>query len=352
MGGDRYPAFRAAAVQAAPVFLDRDATVEKACALIEQAAATGASLVVFPEVFVPAYPLWSFLFSPMDTHHFFRRLFENSVRVPSPQTEKLCEAARKCEVYVSIGINEKTDQSMGAIWNTNLIIDRRGRLVLKHRKLVPTFAEKLSWANGDGSGLRVVATDIGRLGALICGENTNPLARFALLAQGEQVHVATYPPAFPFRRPGAKHNYDLRDAIRIRSAAHSFEGKVFTIVASGALDEETVAAVAGGDASKREILLESPKPISLILNPNGEVIAGPLETSEGVVVGEIDVAESIEHKQVHDVVGGYNRFDVFSFRLNASPNQPIEIRSGVSPVEDVGLEGEGEGGSRAFSVPE
>ncbi|MBI4591750.1 MAG: hypothetical protein HY725_23235 [Candidatus Rokubacteria bacterium] len=177
MGGDRYPAFRAAAVQAAPVFLDRDATIEKACALIEQAASKGASLIVLPEVFVPAYPLWSFLFPPTDTHHFFRRLFENAVRVPSPQTDKLCEAARRCEAYVSIGINEKTDQSMGAIWNTNLIIDRRGRLLLKHRKLVPTFVEKLSWANGDGSGLRVVATDVGRVGALICGENTNPLAR-------------------------------------------------------------------------------------------------------------------------------------------------------------------------------
>lgn len=335
MGGDRYPAFRAAAVQAAPVFLDRDATVEKACALIEQAAATGASLVVFPEVFVPAYPLWSFLFSPMDTHHFFRRLFENSVRVPSPQTEKLCEAARKCEVYVSIGINEKTDQSMGAIWNTNLIIDRRGRLVLKHRKLVPTFVEKLSWANGDGSGLRVVSSDIGRIGMLICGENTNPLARFALLAQGEQVHLSTYPPAFPFRRPGAKHNYDLRDAIRIRAAAHSFEGKVFTIVASGALDEETVSIVAGGDASKREILLESPKPISVILNPNGEIIAGPLDTPEGIVIGEIDISESIEYKQIHDVVGYYNRFDVFSFRLNASSHHPIDIRSGSASVEEI-----------------
>jgi len=336
MGGDTYPKFLAAAVQAAPVFLDRDATIEKACKLIEEAASKGAELVVFPEVFVPAYPLWSFLFPPMDTHHFFRRLFENAVRVPSPQTEKLCEVARKCGVYVSIGINEKADQSMGAIWNANLIIDRWGKIALKHRKLVPTFADKLSWANGDGSGLRVVPSDLGRLGALICGENTNPLARFALLAQGEQVHISTYPPTFPFRRPGAKYNYDLGDAIRIRAGAHSFEGKVFTIVASGALDKDAVSAVAGGDSVKEEFLLHSSKPISVIINPNGEVVAGPLDTAEGMVIGEVDISESIEYKQIHDVVGYYNRFDVFSLRLNALHHQPIDIRLGGAVGEDKG----------------
>jgi nitrilase/aliphatic nitrilase len=192
----------------------------------------------------------------------------------------------------------------------------------------------MSWANGDGSGLRVVASELGRIGALICGENTNPLARFALLAQGEQVHISTYPPAFPFRRPGSKHNYDLRDAIRIRAAAHSFEGKVFTIVASGALDEETISVVAGGDTGKREVLRDTPKPVTIILNPNGEVIAGPSPTPEGVVVGEIDIAESIEYKQIHDVVGYYNRFDVFSFQLNQSPQRPIDVRSGGSAVAE------------------
>lgn len=334
MGGDTYPKFRAAAVQAASVFLDRDATVEKACKLIDEAASKGAELVVFPEVFVPAYPLWSFLFPPTDTHHFFRRLFENSVRVPSPQSDKLCETAGKCGVYVSIGINEKADQSMGAIWNANLLIDRRGKIVLRHRKLVPTFVEKLSWANGDGSGLRVVPTDIGRIGALICGENTNPLARFALLAQGEQVHISTYPPTFPFRRPGAKQNYDLGDAIRIRAGAHSFEGKVFTIVSSGVLDKEAVSVVAAGDSAREDILLQSSKPISVIINPNGEVVAGPLDTPEGMVIGEIDISESIEYKQIHDVVGYYNRFDVFSFRLNAARHQPIDISLGGSSREE------------------
>mgnify|MGYP000120849108 CR=1 FL=1 len=334
MSGDTYPIFKAAAVQAAPVFLDRDATIDKACALIERAAALGAELVVFPEVFVPAYPLWSFLYPPMETHGFFHRLFRNAVKVPSPQTDKLGETARRCGVIVSIGVNEKTDVSMGAIWNANLIFDHTGAIVHRHRKLVPTFVEKLSWANGDGSGLRTVDTRVGRLGLLICGENTNPLARFALLAQGEQVHLSTYPPAFPARRPGAQGEYDLGHAIRVRAGAHSFEGKVFTVVASGALDELTVKEVAQGDDEKRAILQKTPRPVSVILNPNADVIAGPLDEPEGIVVGEIDINQIVEWKQIHDVVGYYNRFDIFRLRVNRAPNRPLEI-----------VDGDAEGGS-------
>ncbi len=325
MRGDTYPVFKAAAVQAAPVFLDRDATIDKACVLVERAAALGAALVVFPEVFVPAYPLWSFLYPPLETHAFFRRLFRNAVQVPSPQTRKLGEAARRSGVIVSIGVNEKTDVSMGAMWNANLIFGRDGALIHHHRKLVPTFAEKLSWANGDGAGLRPVATDLGRLGVLICGENTNPLARFALLAQGEQVHISTYPPAFPARRPGAAGEYDLGHAIRVRAGAHSFEGKIFTIVASGALDEAAIREVAQGDDEKRAILAKTPRPVSVILDPNADVVAGPLDEPEGIVVGEVDVNQSIEWKQIHDVVGYYNRFDVFRLRLNRAPNRPLEV---------------------------
>jgi predicted amidohydrolase len=188
--------------------------------------------------------------------------------------------------------------------------------------------EKLSWANGDGAGLRVVSTDIGRLGVLICGENTNPLARFALLAQGEQIHIASYPPAFPFRRPGQARNYDLRQAILIRAGAHSFEGKVFTVVASGVVDERTLQEVCGDDQEKRGVLVATHHPLSVVINPNGEVVGGPLEDEEGIVTAEIDVAESIEWKQVHDITGGYNRFDVFQLRLNTTPNQPLS--SGVA----------------------
>lgn len=325
MPGDRYPRFRAAAVQAAPVFLDRDATIDKAVQLIDEAARRGAELVVFPEVWVPAYPVWTLVYAPMDNHEFFRRLFDNSVKVPSPATEHIAAAARRAGVYVSIGINEKSDVSMGAIWNSNLLFDRQGRLIHHHRKLVPTFAEKLAWASGDGAGLRVVETDLGRLGVLLCGENTNPLARYALLAQGEQVHLSTWPPLFPFKRPGAAQNYDLRQATLIRTAAHSVEGKVFTIVAAGVWDAAATDIVAGERADIREVLERTPKAASMIINPNGEILAQLPPGEEGFALADLDLGESILYKQIHDIVGYYNRFDIFDFRLNRAPQRPITI---------------------------
>jgi predicted amidohydrolase len=197
------------------------------------------------------------------------------------------------------------------MWNTNLLFDADGTLLNRHRKLVPTWAEKLTWANGDASNLRVEQTELAKLGMLICGENTNTLARFALLAQGEQVHIASYPPAWPVRRPGANQNYNLTDAIRIRSAAHAFEGKVFNVVASCALDEQAISEVSQGDAEVRRILASAPPATSMILGPQGELLAEPHVDGEGMVVAEIDISLSIEQKQIHDIVGSYNRFDVF-----------------------------------------
>jgi nitrilase/aliphatic nitrilase len=160
---------------------------------------------------------------------------------------------------------------------------------------------------------------------LICGENTNTLARFALLALGEQVHIATYPPAWPFRRPGANQDYNLTDAIRIRSAAHAFEGKVFNVVASCALDEQAISEVAKGDAELRRILAAAPPATSMILGPQGELLGEPHVGGEGMVVADIDISRSIELKQIHDIVGSYNRFDVFRLTVDQRPNRPITV---------------------------
>jgi predicted amidohydrolase len=226
--------------------------------------------VVFGESFIPAFPLWDMLYAPVDQHAFYRRLFENAVEIPGPQVEQLGAIARRHGVVLSVGVTEKGPISMGAMWNTNLIFGTDGRLLNRHRKLVPTWAEKLTWSNGDASHLRVERTAVGRLGTLICGENTNTLARFALLAQGEQVHIATYPPAWPTRRPGANMAYNLTDAIRIRSAAHAFEGKVFNIVSSCALDERTIDEVSQGNSDVRSILNSAPPSASMILGPQAK----------------------------------------------------------------------------------
>ncbi|HTT06827.1 MAG TPA: carbon-nitrogen hydrolase family protein [Steroidobacteraceae bacterium] len=325
MPGDVYPRFRAAAVQAAPVFLDRDATIVRLEQWVGKAKDSGADLVVFGESYIPGFPLWNMLHAPIDQHVFYRRLFDNALAVPGPQVEQLGEIARRHGVVLSVGVTEKGAISMGAMWNTNLLFDSDGRLLNRHRKLVPTWAEKLSWADGDASNLRVEQTSTARLGALICGENTNTLARFALLAQGEQVHIATYPPAWPTRRPGAARHYDLTEAIRIRSAAHAFEGKVFNVVAACALDEQTIEDVAQGNDDVRNLLASAPPAASMILGPDGRLIAEPQVAGEGLVVAEIDVSLSIEQKQFHDLVGSYNRFDIFRLTVDQRPHQPISL---------------------------
>jgi nitrilase len=335
-------------VQAAPAFLDREGTIAKLENWVAKAKSAGAELVVFGESYIPAFPLWNMLYAPVDQHAFYRRLFDNAIVVPGPHVEQLGDIARRQRVVLSVGVTEKGAVSMGAMWNTNLLFDTDGRLLNRHRKLVPTWAEKLTWANGDASNLRVETTAVARLGALVCGENTNTLARSALLAQGEQVHIASYPPAWPTRRPGASQNYNLTEAIRIRSAAHAFEGKVFNIVASCALDDQTIDQVSQGDDEVWRILTSAAPATSMILGPQGELLAKAQVGGEGMVMAEIDVSLSIEQKQFHDIVGYYNRFDIFRLTVDQRPNRPIALirdeSEGKAPVHPADASGEDSSG--------
>jgi nitrilase len=317
-----YPRFKVAACHAASVFLDAAKTADKACDLIVEAARNGAKLVVFPESFIPGFPIWAALQAPIHSHDFFRALACQSLRLDGPEIEKLCMAARRHGIVVSIGITEGTDASVGCLWNSNLLIGSDGTILNHHRKLVPTFFEKLVWANGDGRGLRVVATEIGRLGMLICGENTNPLARFALMAQGEQVHMSSYPPIWPTRPASEAGGYNLRRAIEIRAGSHAFEAKVFNVVASGCLDLSIRDELARLDQAALDTLENSPPAVSMILDPTGEVISEVLADHEGIVYAEIDIARCIEPKQFHDVVGYYNRFDIFHLEVDRTPRDP------------------------------
>jgi nitrilase len=320
-----YPKFKACAAHVAPIFLDADATVQKACALIAEASRAGARLIAFPESFVPGFPVWAGVQAPIKNHEFFKRIAANSIEVPGPEVATLCAAACEHAITVSIGVSERSAVSLGCLWNSNLLIGADGTLHNHHRKLVPTFYEKLVWANGDGDGLRVTATDIGKIGMLICGENTNPLARYTLIAQGEQVHISSYPPVWPTRPSNEPGRYDLASAIRIRAGAHSFEGKVFNVVSSGFLDPRTLAALRGIERDGRDTLEHSPQAVSMVLGPSGEVISDTLCESEGLLYQEIDVSKCVEPKQFHDVVGYYNRFDVFDLKVTRKRLAPIEF---------------------------
>ena len=319
------------AAHVAPVYLDTRASVSKACRLIGEAAAKGVDIIAFPEAFIPGFPLWQAVLPPYRNHELFARYVAASIRVPGPEVFALCQAAREHGIFVSMGISESTVASVGCVWNANLLIGSDGSVLNHHRKLVPTFYEKLIWASGDAVGLRVEDTAIGRLGMLICGENTNPLARYALIAGGEQIHISSYPPVWPTHEPGKSAAFDLAGAIRIRAGAHSFEAKAFNIVASSVLDEGTLAGMPSLDAHAADILRNSPRAVSMIVNPQGTVIAETASTADELLIGEIDLEECIVPKQFHDLAGYYNRFDIFRLSVDRTPREPIVFADGAGP---------------------
>lgn len=311
------PKFKAAAVQASPVFLNAQATVEKACSIIKEAAGNGASLIAFPEVYVAGYPYWNWIMTPVQGSKWYEKLYTNSITVPGPETDMLCNAARENNCHIVIGVNER-GQSFGELYNTNLIIDNNGMIIGKHRKLVPTWAEKLTWTGGDGSSLKVYNTEVGPLGTLACGENTNTLARFTLLAQGELVHIANY-----ISLPVAPPDYDMAEAIKIRAAAHSFEGKVFTIVSCSTITQEIIEAMKEDVPNAEELLTRKNSAFTGFIGPNGAVIGEPLIDEEGIVYADIDLSKCIQPKQMHDILGHYNRFDIFDLKVNTAPQKNI-----------------------------
>lgn len=305
-----------ATAQLAPVWLDTAATVSKAVDVIAEVGRAGARLVALPEVFVPGYPYWNWIMSPLEGSPWFRRLSEQSILVPGPETAALGAAAADAGVTVVIGVNERHPASAGTLYNTNLVIGPDGTLLGRHRKLVPTWAEKLTWGGGDGSSLRLYDSGAGKLGTLACGENTNTLARFALLAQGEQVHVANYP-AFPFNQ-----QYDMSAAISLRAGAHSFEGKLHTIVSCSAMAPDIIDAL-GDTPERRKLLEQTPNALSGVFGPDGQMVAGPLIDDEGILYADIDPAAGTEAKQMHDIVGHYNRFDVFQLTVRGQALEAV-----------------------------
>jgi nitrilase len=317
--GDTFPKSKVAAVQAAPVFLNREATLEKALSLVSEASGNGADLIAFPEVFIAGYPYWNRLENVFKTTPFFTELLKNAVTVPGPTTGRLCRAAKDNHVYLVMGINERPSNTLGTLYNTNLVIDPEGEIILKHRKLMPTYAEKLVWGFGDGSTLKVIDTPIGKLGTLICGENANPLARFALIAQGEEIHISNFP-SMPAEDYGG---YAIGEDIRLRGANHAFEGKVFNIVVSSVIDQTVIDRI-GDTEEKRRILSGPQSSFTGMFAPGGSLFSDTVPPGEeGIIYADCDIESIIGPKLRHDVAGQYNRFDVLSLNINRTPCQPI-----------------------------
>lgn len=339
-----YPKCRVGAVQAGPVFMDLEASVDKACRLIQEAGRNGARLVAFPEAFIPAYPYWSRYLPPLQSARYTKELIKQAVQVPSLSTDRLAQAARDAGVYVIVGINEKVAWAHGTLFNTNLLIGPKGELLGRHRKLVPTLSEKLVWAYGDGNGLRAHETELGRVGSLICGENANPLARFVLIADAEQIHVANYL-ALPKEDTGG---YNLAKDIEIRSAAHSFEGKIFTVVSSLIINQ-TVIDYFSDQKELHALLSTGSVGHTAVYGPWGLPVAGPLEPDvEGILYADIDLEDALMPKLRHDIGGSYNRFDIMRVLVNRAPHESVQdtigatdqTRQKLSQVRQSGRHGE------------
>ena len=312
--------FTIAAVQATPVFLDRKATVKKACALIAEAAKAEARLIVFPEAFIPTYPDWVWALPPSQLglhNELYAELLANSVAVPSEATAKLCQAARKAKAVVAIGINERNVEASGtSLYNTLLYVDSGGEIMGKHRKLVPTNAERLVWAPGDGSTLQAFDTPLGKVGGLICWENYMPLARYAMYAWGTEIYLA------PTWDRGQTWTATLQHIAK--------EGRAYVVGCCIALRKDDIP---DKYAFKSRFYENAGEWInvgdSAIVAPGGDFIAGPVRMKEEILYAEVDPAQLAGSRYIFDVAGHYSRPDVFELTVHQD-QRPIISTSGAA----------------------
>ncbi len=297
---------KVAAAQATPVFLDRESTVAKACDLVAKASQNGARLVVFPEAFVAGYPDWVWVVPNSKSallNELYAKLLENAISIPDAATEKLCRAAKQAGVYVAIGVHERNSEASNAsLYNTLLFINDKGDILGRRRKLMPTGGERLIWAQGDGSTLQVFDTDIGRVGGLICWENYMPLARQAMYDHGTQILAAP--------------TWDKSDNWLLSMRHIAREGGMYIISCCSAMRTQDIPEV----YEFRKLYPEGREWVnagnSCIVNPKGEIIAGPVSEKEELLYADIDLSLIAAAKRMFDAAGHYARPDVFRFEVN------------------------------------
>lgn len=306
-----------AIVQESPAFLDKQATLAKAVSSIEQAAAAGANLIVFPEAFIPGYPAWIWRLRPGSdfklSEEIHARLLDNAVDLAQNELEPLQHAARRYGVTIVCGLSERDGtHSRSTLYNTVVVIAPDGTLLNRHRKLMPTNPERMVWGFGDATGLKVVDTACGRLGALICWESYMPLARYALYAQGIDVYIAP--------------TYDSGDGW-IGTLQHiAREAKCWVVGSGVAL---RVRDIPDDFPNKATLYPDSQDWVnpgdSVVIEPGGEIVAGPLRNEQGILYAEIESQRCRAARRALDVVGHYARPDIFQLQVNTQPQSPVRF---------------------------
>jgi nitrilase len=311
---------RAAAAQLSPDLEKAERTLVKVLDAIDEAASKGAEIIVFPETFVPYYPYFSFVCPPVLAGQEHMRLYNEAVVIPGPITQAVSARAKSQNIVVVLGV---TERDHGSLYNTQLIFNSDGEQLLKRRKLTPTYHERMIWGQGDASGLKVVDTSVGRVGALACWEHYNPLARYALMTQHEEIHCSQF--------PGSLVGPIFADQIEVTMRHHALESGCFVINSTGWLTDAQIASITDDEKLQKGLRDGC---MTTIISPEGKHLCEPLREGEGLVIADLDMSLITKRKRMMDSVGHYARPELLSLLINDQETGYSHNMNSTIPAHD------------------